>query len=389
MRGHIRRRGQKSWEIKFDLCRDPVTGKRRIRYQTVKGVKAQAEAELARLLAKANDGSYIDPCKTTLAEFFDQWLRDWATTNVSPKTLKRYQGLIRNQICPHLGDVRIQKLRPVHLNELYSKLLRAGGIDRADPARRRALSARTVGHVHRVLHRALSHAVRWDIVQQNVADSVTPPRVEGTEIEILTQDQVDAVLGSLCGSALYPIVITALATGIRRGELLGLRWQDVDLDNARLRVERSLEETRAEGLRFKSPKTKHGRRTISMPGAAVAELRKHRKAQQERYLALGLGKVPAEALIFPACEGKPRHPDGLSKQFTAMMWRIDLPVTLHALRHTHASQLISGGVDVLTISRRLGHGSPAITLSVYGHLFSNTDDRAARIDAAFLRGRTE
>jgi integrase len=201
---------------------------------------------------------------------------------------------------------------------------------------------------------------------------------------------VDAVLGSLCGSALYPIVITALATGIRRGELLGLRWQDVDLDNARLRVERSLEETRAEGLRFKSPKTKHGRRTISLPGAAVAALRKHRKAQQERYLALGLGKVPAEALIFPAWDGKPRHPDGLSKQFTEMMSRIGLPVTLHALRHTHASQLISGGVDVLTISRRLGHGSPAITLSVYGHLFSNTDDRAARIaDAAFLRGLAE
>jgi integrase len=104
-------------------------------------------------------------------------------------------------------------------------------------------------------------------------------------------------------------------------------------------------------------------------------------------LALGLGKAPAGALVFPAWDGKPRHPDGVTKEFTAAMSPLGLSVTFHALRHTHASQLIAGGVDVLTISRRLGHGSPAITLSVYGHLFSNTDDRAARIvDAAFLRG---
>jgi integrase len=390
MRGHIRRRGEKSWEIKFDFGRDPVTGRRKTRYQSFKGTKSQAEAELTRLLARANDGSYVDPSKTTLAEFLDSWVRDWAIANVSPKTLERYCGLIDNQIRPHVGHIRIQKLRPIHLNEFYSKLLRIGGIDRADPAKRRGLSARTVGHVHRVLHRVLGHAVQWDVVQQNVADNVSPPRAETAEIEILTQDQVDAALKKLSGTALYPIAVVALATGIRRGELLALRWQDVDLDNAILRVERSLEETQAKGLRFKSPKTKHGRRTISLPAAAVAELRKHRKTQQEQRLALGLGKAPADALVFPTWEGRARHPDSLTKEFTAMMSSIGLSVTLHALRHTHASQLIPGGVDVLTISRRLGHGSPAITLSVYGHLFSNTDDRAARVmEAAFSRGWTE
>jgi integrase len=390
MRGHIRRRGQKSWELKFDVGRDPVTGRRKIRYQSFKGTKIQAEAELARSLARANDGNYVDPAKTTLTEFLDRWVRDWAMANVSPKTLERYRGLIDNQIRPHLGHIQIQKLRPVHLNELYSKLLRVGGIDRADPAKHRGLSARTVGHVHRILHRALGHAAQWDVVQQNVADNVSPPRVEAAEIKILTQDQVDATLKRLSASTLYPIVLLALATGIRRGEILALRWQDVDIDNARLRVERSLEETRAEGLRFKSPETKHGRRTICLPAAAAAELRKHRKAQQEQRLALGLGKAPADALVFPTWEGRARHPDSLSKEFTAAMFSIGLSVTLHALRHTHASQLIAGGVDVLTISRRLGHGSPAITLSVYGHLFSNTDDRAARVtEAAFSRGRTE
>jgi integrase len=165
---------------------------------------------------------------------------------VSPKTLERYRGLIKNQICAQLGHVQIQKLRPANLNELYSKLLRTGGIDRADPAKRRGLSARTVGHVHRVLHRALGHAVQWDMIQQNPADNVSPPRVEATEVEMLTQDQVEIALKKLSGSTLYPIAVLALATGIRRGELLALRWQDVDLDNARLRVERSLEETRAE-----------------------------------------------------------------------------------------------------------------------------------------------
>jgi integrase len=242
------------------------------------------------------------------------------------------------------------------------------------------LAARTVGHVHRVLHRALGHAATWGVVVQNVASLVSPPRVASTEIEMLREDDIKAVLQKLRGRSMHPIAVVGLATGMRRGELLALRWQDVDLDAGKIRVERSLEQTKA-GLRFKSPKTKHGRRTITIDPATVAELRAHRKGQAERRLTLGLGKPLADALVFPTWDFQVRSPNALTKEWSVAMAEAGLKVTLHSLRHTHASSLIAAGVDVLTISRRLGHASPTITLGVYGHLFANTDDRAAQVMA--------
>jgi integrase len=378
MRGHIRRRGEGTWELKFDLGRDPLTGKRQVRYVSFKGTKREAQAELTRLLAASATGQLIDPSKATVAEFLERWERDWASINVSRKTAERYSDLIRKHVVPHLGTLPVQKLKPVYLNELYAKLLRDG------------LAPRTVGHVHRVVHRALGHAARWGVVAQNVASLVSPPPVAAEEIETLTAAQVQSVLVGLRGRILGLMATTLLATGMRRGELLALRWQDVDLAHGRLRVEQSLEQTKA-GLRFKSPKTKHGRRLISLPPSLVAELRAHHKAQQGQRLALGLGKAPTDALVFATWDGKTRSPNALTKQWTVAMKAAGFPnVTLHSLRHTHASHLIASGMDVLTISRRLGHGSPTITLGVYGHLFPNTDDRAAQImEVALAPIRTE
>ena len=153
---------------------------------------------------------------------------------------------------------------------------------------------------------------------------------------------------------------------------------------SQISVERSLEQTKVGGLRFKAPKTKHGRRRLSIPDYLVGELRAYWKSQLETRLALGLGKPDPDELLFPALEGGPRDPDALSKQWKASAASAGLAVTFHALRHPHASQLIAAGIDVLTISRRLGHANPTVTLTVYGHLFANTDDRAAKVmDAAF------
>lgn len=375
MTGHIRRRGEHSWELKFEVGADPATGKRKIRYVSFKGTKRAAQEKLIELLAAEQNGQGIDPSRVTVAEFLERWERDWAGVNLSPKTVERYSELIRKHIIPHIGRLPVQKLRPVNLSELYSKLQRDSG-----------LAPRTVGHVHRVLHRALGHALQWAVVSTNAASVVKPPKVESTEIEILKPSDRDAVLAKLKGRSIYALVVTALGTGMRRGELLALRWQDMDLDRSQARVERSLEQTKA-GLRFKSPKTKYGRRTIALPSFAVAELRAHWKAQQEGRLALGLGKSPLESLVFATFDGQPRSPNALTKEWSVGMKSLGLAVTFHALRHTHASQLIASGLDVLTISRRLGHSTPTITLSVYGHLFSNTDDRAAQaLDAAFAPG---
>jgi integrase len=178
----------------------------------------------------------------------------------------------------------------------------------------------------------------------------------------------------------------ALATGMRRNEMLGLRWRDVDLDGGKLTIEQSLEQTPAHGIRIKSPKTKKGRRTISLPAATVVELRQHWREQQEQRLALGMGRAPADSHVLATYDGKPESPNRITKAWPVAMAAIGMKgVTLHSLRHTHASMLIASGVDILTISRRLGHSSPTITLSVYGHLVHGTDDRAAERYAESVR----
>jgi integrase len=334
------------------------TGKRIIKYRTFKRTKKEAKAELVRLINSAHQGDYVDPSKTTVSEFAGRWLRNWAAINVGAKTLERYEELISAHVRPYIGAVPIQKLQPVHLAELYAKLLREGNRQRG-LSKVTGLSPRTVGHVHRALHKALKVAVEWGVVQRNAAAVARPPKVEGAELEILAEEQAQTLLQKLKGQPLYPIVVLGLATGMRRGELLALRWCDVDLDGRKLRVEHSLEQTKVGGLRPKPPKTRHGRRTISLAPSVVAELRTHWKQQQEQRLRLGLGKAPEDALVFPKWDGTPRVPTTTSTEWTRILAQLKLPtVSLHALRHTHASQLIASGMDVLTISRRLGHGSP-------------------------------
>ena len=367
--GHIRRRGERSWELKFDLGTDPLSGRRKTAYHSFKGTKREAEMELVRLKAGADRGEYIDPSKLTLAGFLDRW-EAWAATQVSAKTLERYRQLAAHHIRPHIGGAPIQKLKTVNFAQLYGRLQKA----KPEGA---GLAPRTVGHVHRLLHRVLGHAVKWEIIASNPVAAAEPPRVQRTEIEILSPDQIKVVLRTLRGRRLYGVALTGLATGMRRGEIVALRWGDVDLDAGKIRVERSLEQTNA-GLAFKEPKTKAGRRTVSIPSSVVTELRDHWREQQKQRLALGIGKAGTEDLVFARWDGGPWPPDRLSSTWAKTVSTLKLPkVTFHALRHTHASQLIAAGLDVVTVSRRIGHSNPTVTLTVYAHLFGNTDERAA------------
>jgi len=386
MRGHIRRRGERSWEVKFDLGSDPITGKRETRYASIKGTKREAQAELIRLMDAVRRGDYIDPSKVTVSEFLDRWEKDWAANNVSPKTRERFSQLIMHQVQPHLGNIPIQKLRAVHLSELYGKLLRDGRVGGGE------LSAKTVGHVHRCLRRAFGHAAQWGLITQNPAALVHSPRVQQAEMEILRENEVEAMFANLRdrNALLHTIAIVALGSGLRRGELCALRWSNIDLDSRTRRVEQSLEEIQA-GLRFKAPKTKHGLRTMTLPTSVISELRAHWRTQNEHRLALGIGRSTPEDLVFPAWNNQPLMPNTLSREWSRTIAAIGgRQISLHALRHTHASSLIAAGVDILTVSRRLGHANPTITLGVYGHLYGNTDDRAAQaIDAMLSRNRTE
>jgi integrase len=384
MTGHIRRRGERSWELKFDVGTVALTGKRRVRYVSFKGTRREAGVELARLVKEHADGVNIEPRKTTVSQFLDRWDRDWLISNSEGKTLERYRELVSLYIRPHLGGVRIQKLRPAHLAEMHAKLLREGGQGG------RPLSPRTVGHVHRVLHRALGHAATWGIVAQNVASLIKPPKVPDSELTTLTEDQIGAVLRHLNGRSLRPIISFMLGTGCRRGEVLGLRWRDVNWNTSRIRIERSVEQTKKGGLRLKSPKTKNGRRNISISPWLLAELRAHQERQHNRRISLGMGRAPDDSPVFAKWDGSIRSPHWLTQKFALAMKELKIKCTLHALRHTHVSQLIAAGMDVLTISRRIGHASAHITLQVYAHVYNNNDERAAEImEAAFAKARTE
>jgi len=238
--------------------------------------------------------------------------------------------------------------------------------------------------------------MRLEIVGRNVARAVSPPKVETTEIEILSAEQIADVLSKLEGYGgryghlpLHAIATLALGTGMRRGEICALAWGAVDFKKGVVRVDRSLEET-AEGLRFKSPKTARGRRTISLPQNVVEILDAHRRQLLEYRLALGLGRLSDNDLVFPMLPvGGPYSPDKLSRDWGHAMRDRKLPaISFHTLRHSHASALIAAGLDIVTVSRRLGHANPQITLRVYAHTFSvNKDQEAARLMAAVMEKR--
>jgi integrase len=370
MSGHIRRRGERSWELKFDIS-DP-SGKRRTRYRSVKGTRREAQAELTRLLADAQQGSYVEPSKVFVANFVRGRVDQWeAAGDITPRTAQRYRQLTENQIAPHIGTKLLQKLTRLDIESWHTALKNGG------------LAARSIGHAHRVLGKALRDAEGDDLVVKNVCKLQRAPKVAESE-KVIVQD-IPAFVDKIRSDRLYVPAIVALFTGMRLGEILALRERSVNLDGGVVEVREALEETKANGIAFKAPKSKAGRRNITLPDIAIEALREHRKRLLETRLQLSLGKLAPDDLLFANLEGRPLRPSAVSSDWGDLAERIGMPeITFHALRHTHASQLIARGVDIVTISKRLGHAKPSVTLAVYAHMFT-TDDRkaAAAINAAF------
>jgi integrase len=376
-RGNISKRGKSSWRIKIERKAERPGDKPKVFTETVKGRRQDAERRLTELLGQIDTGTAVDPSKLTVAAHVRQWIED---ANGSPKTKEGYRQKCEGQIVPFIGDILLQKLRPMDVEQWHKDLLARGS------KKGRPLAPRTVGHAHRLLNMAVKAAMKSEKVSRNVVAIHTPPAVGDEEVEILQEPA--AVLAKLKGHNRHPemhtIATTALGTGMRRGELLAVQWMNIDLDKATAKVERSLEETVA-GLRFKAPKTRAGIRTVSLPVSVVEVLRAHKIKQMELRMALGLGKLPEDALVFANADGEPMRPDSLSTLWYHMVRDMGLPkVGFHALRHTHASALIAAGLDAVKVSKRLGHSSPAITLRIYAHLFKHDDSEAAKVMDAVL-----
>ncbi|HXV22867.1 MAG TPA: site-specific integrase [Alphaproteobacteria bacterium] len=332
---------------------------------------------MAKLVHSLDTDAFIEPLKLTVREYLDRWLEHAARNAVSAKTFERYKELVDHHLNPSLGQILLPKLQPLHVQALYSAKRASGRKDGTG-----GLSPQTIVHIHRVLRAALSQAVKWQMLNRNVADAVDPPKVTRREMRALTEHETGNLLSALSGSKFYIPVLIAVVTGLRRGELLALRWQDVDLDIGQVTIQQSLEQTKA-GLAFKQPKTSRGRRTIALPLIAVDALRAHRAGQAAERLRLG----PAfhdQGLVFCKADGKAWEPVNFSSDFTALMRRLPITrVRFHDLRHTHASHLLRQGVNPKVVSERLGHSTVAFTLDVYSHVLPGMqDDAARRIDAA-------
>ena len=376
--GHIRQRSEGSYEIRYSLGTDPLTGKRKVVTTTFKGNLNGAKQKLRLLLESVENNTYIEPAKLTVGEFLGQWLQT-TRAQISPKSHERYTELVNHFLVPPFGGCLLSKLNPAAIQQIYNGWETSGRRDK----KAGGLSPRTRVHIHRVFKSALKHAVQLQLIVRNPADAVKPPRAKKATINVLTVEQSTALLEALEGTKLYWPVLLAITTGMRRGEILALRWKNVDFEKQTIRIVESLEQTK-NGLRFKSPKTEKTRAVI-LPDYTTEKLLAL-KEQQAKLLAEENVKQTSETLVCSRWDGEPVHPRTITHKFVAAIKRLPkLPrVRFHDLRHSHATQLLAAGIHPKIAQERLGHSSITTTLDLYSHV-TNTmqSDAASKLDSAF------
>ena len=374
MKGHIRERSPGHWAIVIDI-RDPATGQRRRKWHSFRGSKRQAQVECSRLITEMERGTYLEPDKTSLAQFLDIWLAD-VRPRVSPKTIERYEQICRRNIIPLLGGAILAKLKPAQISTALTKALASG--------RRKggsALSPRTVHHMHVVLKSALTQAVRWEMLTRNPSEAVKPPKVERATMHTYDMEQTAAMLDALRGTRMLVPVMLAAICGMRRGEIAALQWGRVDIEGAQLAVTHSAEQTKA-GVRYKTPKSGRAR-TLALSATVVQELRAHKLRQAEELLRLGVRQTKS-TFVCAREDGAPLQPNSLTIYWARLATILPLPrIRFHDLRHGAATHMLSLGIHPKIASERLGHARVGTTLDVYSHVLPGMqEDAAARVDDA-------
>jgi integrase len=391
MKGHVRERSPGTWAIVIDLYDE--AGRRRRKWHTFKTTsKRKAEEECARLISAMRGGSYVEPTKQTVDEFLDEWL-DFIKPSVAPKTHERYTELCRQGLAPLIGDVVLAKLKTDKIDAAFTKALtiKRPGRKRKnqsadEPAKLPPLSPRTVHHYRRVLIKALGQAVTWERLAKNPAQATTPPKVERKKMLAYDASQTAELLDALRPTRMFIPVLLAVMCGLRRGEILALRWRSVELgDNLRqIAIIESAEQTKA-GVRYKEPKSGRAR-TVSLSSTVLTELRAHRARQAEEQLKLGI-RPDDDSFVVAQVDGSPLQPRSLTHEWARLITKTTLPrIRFHDLRHTHASQMLAAGVHPKIASERLGHSTIGVTLDLYSHVMPGMQaDAAEQVDAAIRR----
>lgn len=401
MSGHLEKRGKKSWNIIIETGRDPSSGKRKRLKKIFHGKSKDAEKEMVRLLIEIEQGLYVEPAKMSFGAYLIDWLAD-AKNKISPRTHMRYKEITSNNIIPELGKINIEKLKPMHLQNYYNKMIESGRMDGAG-----GLSPTTVLQHHRIIHKALEMAVKLQILPRNVADAVEPPKKARQEIRPLTAEQVRAMLEAAEKTMFLPQIAIAVLAGLRRGEIFGLRWSDISFEEGTITVNQSAQYIKEKGIFYKEPKTKRSRRTIDVSKYILDVLKALKVKQNKDRLARGESFRNERDLVFTQPDGRPQFPDSISSWFprfivgihihsacNSRVERVDYcpccdkkisrdevtalrRINFHALRHTHASLLLKSGESLKLICDRLGHGSIGITADTYTHLEKGMQKKAA------------
>jgi integrase len=366
--------GNVTWSTVVDLGTDPATGKRRqkrISGHTRKDVERQA----AEAIQRAETG-FLDSKRVTVADFFSRWLEATAPT-LRPSTLRRYRDLARLHLFDTIGRIPLAKLTPGDVQRLYSDRLTR-------------LSPTSVRHLHNLLHTMLDDAVKWGLIVRNVCDAVDPPRRNRPETQTWNAAEVARVLVTAADDDLEAFWRLALTTGMRRGELLGVKWSDIDLESGSLSVRRSLSRGESSRLVEGEPKTQAGRRRISLSASVVESLRRHRVRQLEYRLQAGVAYTD-HGYVFTNETGGYLHPNSVTVRYRKLIERAGVPaIRFHDLRHTSATLMLSEGIHPKIVQERLGHTDIAMTLNLYSHVSPDMQRQAAdAIETAILRQITE
>ena len=371
--GSIRKRKDGRWEGRYTAGRDPVTGK--AIYKNVLG-KTQAEVkEKLKSAIEKNSALPLAAGQYTLGQWLDAWMENYAKLQVRASSYKTYQGFIGNHIKPTLGDMLLEKLTSMDLQRLYKYLLESGRVECTESRNRpRGLSVKTVRNINQMISSALNCAVEQRLIPGNPTKGCVLPKLERKEMKILPPESLGTFFEEARRSGVFELYYIDLATGLRRGELLGLKWEDIDLEQGSLRVQRQV--CRIDGEIVEAPlKTKNAYRVLPLSAEAVEVLREQRK------------KNGGSQYVFPSPTGGPISPDSVLHMLHRVLKRAGLPkVRFHDLRHTFATLALQNGVDIKTVSGMLGHYSAGFTLDTYTHVTTSAKREAANTMGGILSG---
>jgi integrase len=382
--GSITRRKDGLWMAQVTIGRDPQTGKPK--RATFYGKTRQEVADkLTKALREKQQGTFVVPHKLTLGEWLDTWLQEYKKPKLRPSTFDSYEMLIRCHLKPALGHIPLRDLRPEHLQHFYNAEVQRGA------------SARTVRYCHTLLYGALAHAEKHQLVARNVSKLTERPRAVRKEMHTLTLDQlIEKLLPAIAQDRLFAAIFLGFGTGLRRGEVLALRWKDVDVRTGTLQVRQALVRVtnhnvpkgeKRTRLLFQEPKTSPSRRTIPIPEACLAALKQHKARQAEEKLLLGQA-YHDYGLVFCQADGKPIDPRNFLRSFDRLIAQAELPpIRFHDARHTFATLMLELGESPKTVQTMLGHSRVAITLDIYSHVSLELEKKAAAKLNAALTGR--